>query len=192
MARSGFPSMTALLGLLAVAGYQNRDRIREMLRNAQAGGRAVPGGFGGTPGGQQQADAGGHAGQFGGGTGGTGGMAGGGLPGGLGGLLGGLLGGGAAGGGLGSLLGGGLQELDGRFRQAGRGDVMESWVGHGPNRPLNAPDLEATLGPEVMADLQEATGLSRGEILDRLSRTLPQAVDGFTPEGRLPGRDELA
>ena len=28
---SGFPSMTALLGLLAVAGYQNRDKIAEWL-----------------------------------------------------------------------------------------------------------------------------------------------------------------
>ena len=27
----GFPSMTALLGLLAVAGYQNREKIAEML-----------------------------------------------------------------------------------------------------------------------------------------------------------------
>ncbi len=27
----GFPSMTALLGLLAVAGYQHRDKIAEML-----------------------------------------------------------------------------------------------------------------------------------------------------------------
>src|SRR3954471_23049195 len=27
----GMPSMTALLGLLAVAGYQNRDKIAEML-----------------------------------------------------------------------------------------------------------------------------------------------------------------
>jgi hypothetical protein len=26
-----FPSMTALLGLLAIAGYQNRDKIAEML-----------------------------------------------------------------------------------------------------------------------------------------------------------------
>lgn len=33
MARGGFPSMTALLGLLAVAGYQNRDKISEMLSN---------------------------------------------------------------------------------------------------------------------------------------------------------------
>ena len=32
----GFPSMTALLGLLAVAGYQNRDKIAEMLRGASA------------------------------------------------------------------------------------------------------------------------------------------------------------
>ena len=31
----GFPSMTALLGLLAIAGYQNRDKIAEMLRGAQ-------------------------------------------------------------------------------------------------------------------------------------------------------------
>jgi len=31
MAR-GFPSMTALLALLAVAGYQNRDKIAEMLK----------------------------------------------------------------------------------------------------------------------------------------------------------------
>jgi hypothetical protein len=28
----GFPSMTALLGLLAIAGYQNRDKIAETLR----------------------------------------------------------------------------------------------------------------------------------------------------------------
>ena len=30
----GSPSMTALLGLLAIAGYQNRDKIAEMLRGA--------------------------------------------------------------------------------------------------------------------------------------------------------------
>src|SRR6476659_5515914 len=28
----GMPSMVALLGLLAVAGYQNRDKIAEMVR----------------------------------------------------------------------------------------------------------------------------------------------------------------
>ena len=35
----GFPSMTALLALLAIAGYQNRDKIAEMLRGS---GRDTP------------------------------------------------------------------------------------------------------------------------------------------------------
>ena len=34
-ATRGFPSMTALLGLLAIAGYQNREKITEWLKTAQ-------------------------------------------------------------------------------------------------------------------------------------------------------------
>ena len=40
----GFPSMTALLGLLAVAGYQNRDKIAEWL-----GGVGQQSGIGASP-----------------------------------------------------------------------------------------------------------------------------------------------
>jgi hypothetical protein len=39
----GFPSMTALLGLLAVAGYQHRDKIAEMLGGI---GQSTPAGSG--------------------------------------------------------------------------------------------------------------------------------------------------
>ena len=41
----GLPSMTALLGLLAIAGYQNRDKLAEMLNGAGAN-KANPGGGG--------------------------------------------------------------------------------------------------------------------------------------------------
>ena len=30
----GMPSMTALLGLVALAGYQNRDKLAELLKGA--------------------------------------------------------------------------------------------------------------------------------------------------------------
>jgi uncharacterized protein YidB (DUF937 family) len=41
------PSMVALLGLLAVAGYQNRDKIAEMLgKQGQAGGAGAGGTLG--------------------------------------------------------------------------------------------------------------------------------------------------
>src|SRR5450631_2944390 len=33
---NGMPSMTALLGMLALAGYQNRDKLSELLKGAQA------------------------------------------------------------------------------------------------------------------------------------------------------------
>ena len=49
MANKGMPSLLALLGLVAVAGFQNRDKIRDMIGDAR--GRAVP--EGGAPGGTE-------------------------------------------------------------------------------------------------------------------------------------------
>jgi uncharacterized protein YidB (DUF937 family) len=165
----GFPSMTALLGLLAVAGFQNRDKIAEMLRGAGSGNPTAPG-----QGGQQS---------------GLGGLLGSssGQSGGLGGLLGSLGAGGAGG-----LLGGGLGELVENFRRNGRGDVAESWVGTGPNKQIASDDLEHAIGPEVLATLSQQTGLSREELLSRLSTTLPDAVDRYTPDGRLPDATDVS
>ncbi len=154
----GFPSMTALLGLLASAGYQNRDKLSEMIGGLGGGASGAPGGAGGF-----------------GSAGGAGGL------GGLGGLLSGLGGAGAGG-----LLSGGLGELVDRFKQNGHGDTAESWVGTGPNKDVAPHQLEQAIGPDVLDNLTQQTGLSREEILSRLSRELPQAVDKYTPDGRIP------
>ncbi len=149
----GFPSMTALLGLLAIAGYQNRDKIAEML-----GGLNKPGSSG---------------------------------QGGIGGLLGQLSGslGGAS---TGGILSAGLGELLERFKQSGQGDTAESWVSTGPNKPCTAAQLEKAIGPEVLETLTKQTGFSREELVSRLCRELPDAVDKYTPEGRIPSEAELA
>ena len=147
----GMPSMTALLGLLALAGYQNRDKIGELLKGA-TGGTGQPGTAGQGP---------------------------------LGGLLG-NLGGALAGGGAGGLLGGGLGELLERFKQNGQGDAAESWINKGPNKELPPPQLKQAIGADVLAALEQQTGLSQEELLARLSRELPAAVDQYTPDGRLP------
>lgn len=152
----GMPSMVALLGLLAVAGYQNRDKIAEMLRGqGQAGSRP------GTPG-------------QGGGQGGILGN------------LGGLFGGGSAG----SVLSGGLGDLVDRLRQQGHGEAADSWVARGPNKQLSPQQLEQALGSDVVDSLVQRTGLTREDLLSRLARTLPEAVDKYTPEGRLPSAEE--
>jgi uncharacterized protein YidB (DUF937 family) len=149
--------MTALLGLLAIAGYQNRDKLAELL-----GGSGAPT----APDGARQ---------------GAGERQDGMQQGGLGGLLGNL-----GSGGVGGLLGGGLGELVDRFRQNGHGEVADSWVGTGPNKEVAPQQLEQAIGPDVLATLSQQTGLSREELLARLSKNLPHAVDQYTPEGRLP------
>ena len=171
----GFPSMTALLGLLAVTGFQNRDKIAAMLRGAGATNPNAP------EQGDQQSGL---------------DSLGGGIPGSLGqggqqGTLGGLLGSLGAGG-LGGLLGGGLGELVESFKQNGQGDVAESWVGTGPNRQIAPNQLEEAIGPNVLATLTQQTGLSREELLSRLSTSLPDAVDKYTPDGRLPDITEAS
>ena len=144
----GMPSMVALLGLLAVAGYQNREKLGEMLSGAGQG----------KDGGRGQGTS----------------------PGGLGGLLG---GGGTT---AGALLTGGLGELLDRFKQSGQGDTADSWVKPGANKPVSADQLEKAIGGDVLADLVKQTGLSRQELITRLTRNLPDAVDKYTPDGRLP------
>ena len=137
--------MTALLGLLAIAGYQNRDKLAEMLGGKQG----APGQTG------------------------------------LGGLLG-QLSGRLGAGGVGGLLSGGLGELVERFKQSGQADAVDSWVSTGPNKQIAPSQVEQAIGPEVLETLSKQTGLSREEILARLSRELPEAVDKYTPQGRLP------
>ena len=151
----GFPSMTALLGLLAVAGFQNKDKIAELL----GGGHSASGtGSAAAPG---QA--------------------------GLGGLLG-NIGGALGGAGVGNVLGGGLGQLVESFRQNGHGAAADSWVSHGPNHEIASPQLREAIGPNVMDALSRQTGLSHDELLSRLSRELPSAVDRYTPDGRLPAQ----
>jgi uncharacterized protein YidB (DUF937 family) len=157
--------MTALLGLLAVAGYQNRDKLAEMLGGLGQGQSGAPG-----QGNQVNRQ------------GGTGG-----LPGGLDGLLGGL-----GGAGIGGLLGGGLRDLVDSFKQAGQGEAVESWVGRGPNKQIAPQHLEQAIGTDVLATLSRETGLSHEEVLSRLTRNLPEAIDKYTPEGCIPNEHELA
>ena len=62
----------------------------------------------------------------------------------------------------------------------------------GANKPCTTADLEGAIGPEVLETLAKETGLSREDILTRLCRELPNAVDKYTPNGRLPAEGDLS
>ncbi len=116
----------------------------------------------------------------------------GGIMGGLGDLLKGPLGGILAGASAGSIVNGGLSDLLNQFRQAGHGDVANSWVGNGPNRPISPADLSKALGADQINTMMSQSGLSRNELLAGLSDQLPQLVDHLTPNGRMPTDAEMS
>ena len=152
------PSLLALLGLVAVAGYQNRSRISDMLSDARQR-RPAPGPE--SAGAADQDD--GFLSQIGrmfqGGTGG-------------------------------STLSNGLADLVDRFRSSGRQEPAESWVSNGPNMPVNVDDLGSVLGEETLAELGHKTGMTRAQLLLRLNAALPDVVNQFTPNGRIPSETE--
>ena len=152
MKRSSMPSLAALLGLLAVAGYQNRDKLTELLKGAANAGD------------------------------GTGTAAGGGLLGGVVKSVTDMFGGGVAPGDI----TGGLSDVIDKFRNAGAGEAADSWVAKGPNQPVTPAQTEGALGGDLIDMLVKQTGLSREDLLKRLSQILPEAVDKITPEGKMP------
>jgi uncharacterized protein YidB (DUF937 family) len=106
------------------------------------------------------------------------------LKGGLGGLL--------AGGAAGSILSGGLGDLLNQFQQKGLGDQADSWVSNGPNKQIAPGDLANALGSDQISQLASQSGLSREELLQGLSKYLPDVVNHLTPDGRLPDENELS
>jgi uncharacterized protein YidB (DUF937 family) len=138
------PSLMALLGLVAVAGYQNREKIGEFVKglsndpNGPAGGMIdmAKKAIGSSP--------------------------------------------------TATSITGGLGELVEQFTKGGAGKTAESWIGTGPNEPISESQMERTLGSDLVDSLVKQTGLSREELLQRLAKTLPEAVDKLTPDGQVP------
>jgi uncharacterized protein YidB (DUF937 family) len=98
-----------------------------------------------------------------------------------------------AGGGFlnGGLLGG-LTSLAEKLGAGGAAPQVNSWIGHGPNLPIQPGQLGSALGQQTIGELAARSGLSEQELLTQLSAVLPQIIDRLTPAGRLPTAAELA
>ncbi|MER9108128.1 YidB family protein [Mesorhizobium sp. M0848] len=80
-----------------------------------------------------------------------------------------------------------------RFRNAGAGSKVDSWVSTGPNEPIDPKDVETAIDEDTLTALSMQTGLSRDELIARITKDLPEAVDKLTPRGELPAAtDEIA
>ena len=86
----------------------------------------------------------------------------------------------------------GISDLIGRFGQKGYGRQADSWVGTGANEALPPQAIDEVFGHDQLHGIAEQAGIGDDEARSGLSELLPDVVDHFTPEGRMPDGDQLS
>lgn len=81
---------------------------------------------------------------------------------------------------------GGLHGLVERFREAGMGGVIQSWISNGANMRVSGEQMHQVLGEGHLQQIAEETGYTDAEVAQRLSTMLPDLIDQLTPDGHIP------
>lgn len=81
---------------------------------------------------------------------------------------------------------GGISGFFSRFQQAGLGNLVSSWMGHGDNSPISANQLEQGLGGETLGRLAASAGLPVAAAAPAMAFMLPKIIDLLTPDGAIP------
>lgn len=81
---------------------------------------------------------------------------------------------------------GGLSGLLSKFEQNGLGAQVASWVGTGPNQPINAQHVMDALGSTQVGQMAQKLGINPQQMAGHLSTLLPQLVNHLTPNGQMP------
>ena len=81
---------------------------------------------------------------------------------------------------------GGIDSVVGKLQEAGYGDAVDTWIGGGPNEPVDPQALGSALGDEEVQRLAGKSGLDVGTLLPLLAAFLPQIINMLTPKGQVP------
>jgi uncharacterized protein YidB (DUF937 family) len=84
---------------------------------------------------------------------------------------------------------GGLNGLLEAFKSKGLGDIVQSWIGTGPNRKISSRQVKKGLGGDLLGQIAGAVGLPKSVASAQLARHLPKIIDKLTPQGKLPQQD---
>lgn len=78
-------------------------------------------------------------------------------------------------------IGGLLKQL----QEGGLGKQIETWLGNGQNAPVNENQLKDALGNDKLKQIAKQLGLPVNDVLDKLSKYLPETVNQASSEGQL-------
>lgn len=87
---------------------------------------------------------------------------------------------------------GNFSDLLERFRRAGLGSQVDSWVsGDKANESITPDQVNRALGAQQVQDLARTAGVSPDEICRGLARAMPEVVNELTPQGHMPTQGEV-
>lgn len=81
---------------------------------------------------------------------------------------------------------GGIAGFLDRFRKAGLGDMVASWIGRGDNQPLAVNQLEQALGSGFLGQIAGKLGLSASSLGAPIAFLIPKLIHLLTPDGTVP------
>lgn len=81
---------------------------------------------------------------------------------------------------------GGIGGFIDKFRNAGLGPLVDSWISAGNNEPLSGDQVESALGADAVDGLATRAGVDRRAASAALGGIIPSVVDTLTPDGDIP------
>jgi|HubBroStandDraft_3_1064219.scaffolds.fasta_scaffold25034_3 uncharacterized protein YidB (DUF937 family) len=88
---------------------------------------------------------------------------------------------------------GGVQGIMAKLSSSGAGQQVQSWVGHGDNKPVSGSQVQEALDTDSINKIAQQAGTSPEKVSEHVAQVLPGMVDKATPEGQPPkqGDDPL-
>ncbi len=89
---------------------------------------------------------------------------------------------------------GGVQGLMTKLSSSGAGQQVQSWVGHGENKPVSGAQVQQALDTDSLSKMAQQAGTTPEKVSEHVAQVLPEVVDKATPQGEVPkqGDDPLS
>ena len=84
---------------------------------------------------------------------------------------------------------GGLMGLVNKLKKSGLGDQVNSWIGMGENKAVDANQLSSALGENAVQNIADKLGISHDEAAISVAEAFPRVVDKLTPNGEIEEGD---
>lgn len=83
-------------------------------------------------------------------------------------------------------VGGGMGEALEKLKKSSIGEQVQSWIGKGENKPVNADQVTEAIGQDRMEKIAQQAGTTPEQAAQTMADKLPGMVDKMTPDGQLP------